>query len=145
MPRGAKTSKREIKGSPRAPKGSQELPKSDQKSIKNRTRNGPRFHLEPGTLFLTTKKRFGACLCSSNDFKKTCLSNGTGSALLGLETFEHASQHVPKKSTTPHSCAWPTYLCIYLSIHQSSPLAKQAMTAYSHPKVYENTPQGHPK
>ena len=39
----------------------------------------------------------------------------------------------------------PTYLSIYLSIHLFSTLAKQAKTAYSHPEVYENTPQGPPK
>ena len=39
----------------------------------------------------------------------------------------------------------PTYPPIFLSIHLSRTLAKQAKTAYSHPKVYENTPQGPPK
>jgi hypothetical protein len=33
----------------------------------------------------------------------------------------------------------------YLSNHVSGILAKQAKTAYNHPKVYENTPQGPPK
>ena len=76
---------------------------------------------------------------------KTCLGNGTGSAFLSLETFERVGQHVPKQSRTPQSCAWPTYPPIFLSIHLHSTLAKQAKTAYCHPKAYENTRQGPPK
>ena len=57
------------------------------------------------------------------------------------------SQSSPELPTAVHGP--PTYvsiyLPIYLSIHLSSTLAKQAKTAYSHPKVYENTPQGPPK
>ena len=33
---------------------------------------------------------------------------------LSLETFGRVGQHVPKQSRTAYSCAWPTYLRIYL-------------------------------
>jgi len=76
VPRRAKGSPKGAQGRPRGPKGSQKVTK---KASKMAPRMGPGPCLDPGTDFFT-KNWFGACLCSPNDFQKTCLSNGTGSA-----------------------------------------------------------------
>jgi hypothetical protein len=133
------------KGAQGRPRGSQRLPKGDQKGIQNGTQNGSRFLSRAQDPIFSHKSDLEHACAVQMTSEKTCLSNGTGSAFLSLETFGRVSQHIPKQPRSPHSCAWPTYLRIYLSIHLSSTLAKQAKTAYSHPKVYENTPQGPPK
>ena len=69
------------------------------------------------------KVRLGHAGAVQSASRKTSLSNGTGSAFLSLETFERVAQHISKQPKTPHSCAWPTYLRIYLSIHPSIHLA----------------------
>ena len=140
---------RRAKGNPKGaqgrPRGSQRLPKGTQKGIQNGTQNGSRFLSRSRDPTFSQRNDLAHASAVQMTSRKTYLSNGTGSALFSLGTFERLGQHVPKQSRTPHSCAWPTYLRIYLSIHLSGTLAKQAKTAYSHPKMYENTPQGPPK
>ena len=140
---------RRAKGNPKGaqgrPRGSQRLPKGDQKGVQNGTQNGSRSLSRSRDRLFPSKVRLGHACAVQTSKKKTCLSNGTGSAFLSLGPFERVGPHVPKQPRTPHSCVWPTYPPIYRSIHLSSTLAKQAKTAYSHPEVYENTPQGPPK
>ena len=113
-----KVSQRLPKGSPRARRGSQGLPKGNQKGIQNGTQNGSRFLcITRDPIFHKKVIWIEPARSKGLQKKKTGLSNGTGSAFLSLETFERVGQHVPKQSRTPHSCAWPTNLRIYLSIY----------------------------
>ena len=145
MPRDPKATRREPKGSPRAPKGVPRAPKRCPKRHPKRHPEWVQVPIHNPGPYLSQKTYLDRAGSIQMTSEKTCLSNGTGSAFCCLETFQRVGAHVPKQSRTPHSCAWPTYPPIYLYIHLSGTLAKQAKTAYSQPKVYENTPQGPPK
>ena len=142
---------RRAKGNPKGaqgrPRGSQRLSKGDQKGIQNGTQNGSRF-LSRSRDPIFHKKLIWSMPVQSKSLPKNLSWQWNGKRVFYFGNFRACRPICPKAvQNSPQLCMahLPTYLSIYLSIHLSSTLAKQAMTAYSHPKVYENTPQGPPK